>query len=51
MIGKMNEQQIELANNMQEYNLSHETDLKFSSLILEKIFDHPLTTLPVVAPS
>jgi len=35
MTKTMNEQQIEFANNIKEHGLSHETDLRFSSLILD----------------
>jgi len=34
MIETMNEEQIEFANKMREYDLSHKTDLAFSSLRL-----------------
>jgi len=69
MIETMNEQQIEFANKMQEYDLSLETDYRFSSPRLdvnfcdddasfpplesgpEEVLDHPLSTLPFVAPS
>jgi len=35
MIKTMNEQQVEFANKIREYDLSHETDLKFSPPILD----------------
>jgi len=38
MIEKINEHQIEFVNKMREYDLSHETDLRFSSLRLDVNF-------------
>ena len=35
MMETMNKQQVEFANKMREYDLSHETDLRFSSPILD----------------
>ena len=38
MIETINEQQIKFVNKMQEYDLSHETDLRFSSSRLDVNF-------------
>jgi len=46
MIGTMNNQQVQFANTMQEFALSYETDLRFSSTRLDVYLCHDGVSYP-----